>query len=213
MTDTGFKLISFDEAIAELKRDATFKDRDFSILGGEGGRVRYYERDGVIEGDVNLDALFYAQGIVGIFARQDLQVTGSILNWEIDTDACFLAIGRDLACVNLIAGSAGIRVGRNLNASGIVVSTYNHGYLDVVGACTATYLIVDDHETVVEAEVNAKGWKSSDSDFDWRDSTWRHEVRPEFRDEFFDAEGYQKCPNGNVDLVKALLEGRQILRD
>jgi len=37
-------------------------------------------------------------------------------------------------------------------------------------------------------------------------------VTPEFRDEFFDRKGDMRCDNGNVDLVKALLAGRDILR-
>ena len=45
-----------------------------------------------------------------------------------------------------------------------------------------------------------------------RRSDWLSEVKPEFRDEFFDEEGDVKCGSGNVDLVKALLAGRDILR-
>lgn len=43
-------------------------------------------------------------------------------------------------------------------------------------------------------------------------SSWIAEVRPEFKAEFFDADGNTTCPNGNVALVQALLAGREILR-
>lgn len=213
MKSTEFKLVSIDEAIQKLELPSAYRNVR-PVRRGDGGSIRYYEGNGVIDGDIDLDALFGNDNVTGIFVRGDLEVRGSILNWEIDTTAAFLAVGRDLSCVNLLAGCADIRVSRDLNASGIVVSTYNHGYLNVQRNLAAKYLIVDDHQTMVEAEVNARGWKSrGDDDFDWRDSTWFDEVRPEFRDEFFDAEGYEKCPNGNVDLVNALLAGRPILRD
>ena len=38
------------------------------------------------------------------------------------------------------------------------------------------------------------------------------EVRSEAKAEFIDAEGNMLCGNGNVDLVQALLKGRDILR-
>jgi hypothetical protein len=38
------------------------------------------------------------------------------------------------------------------------------------------------------------------------------EIRPEFKDEFFDSRGEMLCGNGNVELVQALLAGRDILR-
>jgi hypothetical protein len=38
------------------------------------------------------------------------------------------------------------------------------------------------------------------------------EIRPKFKAEFFDADGDMICPNGNVELVQALLAGREILR-
>jgi hypothetical protein len=213
MASTEFKLLSFEEAIAELELEAHFGDRMFDQYGEEGGSVRYYDGDGVTEGDVDLDALFYNENVAGIFVRGDLDVRGSILNWEIDTVASFLAVGRDLSCVNLIAGCADIRVRRDLKASGVVVSTYNHGYMEVSRNATAKFVIVDDHHTIIGGKVNARGWKASNEEFDLRDSTWIDEVRPELRDEFFDSDGFQKCPNGNVDLVKALLAGRPILRD
>ena len=61
----------------------------------------------------------------------------------------------------------------------------------------------------LEAAVGA----AADQDFDFPDSNWIKEVRPEHQHEFFDSRGFQKCPNGNVDLVKALMAGRPILRD
>jgi hypothetical protein len=38
------------------------------------------------------------------------------------------------------------------------------------------------------------------------------EIRPEFKDAFFDSRGEMLCGNRNVELVQALLAGRDILR-
>jgi hypothetical protein len=213
MATTEFKLLSVEEANSTLDLPSEFLSQVRPVRRGDGASIRYYEGDGVIEGDIDLDALFYNHNVAGIVARRDLEVRGSILNWEIDTTAAFLAVGRDLSCVNLLAGCADIRVRRDLNASGIVVSTYNHGYMEISRDVHAKYLIVDDHHTLVGRKVNARGWKAGHEDFDFRDSTWIDEVKPELKDEFFDSRGFQKCPNGNVDLVKALMEGRAILQD
>lgn len=213
MEGTEFTLLSFEEAVSTLQLEAHFGDRMFDQYGEEGGSVRYYEGNAVIEGDIDLDALFYKENVAGIFVRGDLEVRGSILNWEIDTTASFLAVGRDLSCVNLIAGCADICVRRDLKASGIVVSTYNHGYMEISRNVDAKYFIVDDHHTIVGGKVNARGWKACNEEFDLRDSAWIDEVKLELRDEFFDSRGFMKCPNGNVDLVKALMAGRPILQD
>lgn len=212
MASSEFKLLSFEEAIAELGLEAHFGDRMFDQYGAYGGSVRYYEGDGVIEGDIDLDSLFYNGKVAGIFARGDLVVRGSIFNWEIDTDAAFLAVGRDLSCVNLIAGCADICVRRDLKASGIVVSTYNHGYMEIARDVHAKYFVVDDHHTVVGGQLHGGGW-TDESGTNIRKSRWRDEVRPELKAEFFDDREFMKCPNGNVDLVKALMAGRPILRD
>ena len=42
--------------------------------------------------------------------------------------------------------------------------------------------------------------------------SWITEVSPKFRAEFFDGDGDMICPNGNVELVQALLAGWDILR-
>ena len=44
-----------------------------------------------------------------------------------------------------------------------------------------------------------------------KESVWEKEILPEVRDEFLLPNGFRKCPNGNVDLVKALMAGRKIL--
>jgi hypothetical protein len=66
----------------------------------------------------------------------------------------------------------------------------------------------------VGREIKAAGWKESSSaeGIDFPDSDWLAEIKPEFRDEFFDSRGGVRCQSGNVDLVKALLAERDILR-
>lgn len=124
-----------------------------------------------------------------------------------------LAVGRDLKCKNLVAGSADIRVRGDLTADGVIVATYNHGYMEISGNVVAKYLIIDDHTTIVGRNVKAAGWKeAANAIVELPDSDWLSEIRPEFRDEFFDKEGGMRCGNGNVELVQALLAGRDILR-
>ena len=91
----------------------------FHKYEGDDRYVRHYAEDALIEGDIDLDALFW-DGVAGIWAEKDLTIDGTILNWEIDTPACFLAIGRDLVCKNLIASSADIRIGRDAKIGGIL---------------------------------------------------------------------------------------------
>jgi hypothetical protein len=213
MPSSSFELIPFDEAIPRLGLAAHFGEHAFDHFGEEGGSVRYYADDAHIDGDVDLDKMFYSDNVAGIFAARDLTISGSVLNWEIDTTASFLAVGRDLACHNVIAGSADIRVRRDLKAENIVVSTYNHGYLEVSRDVHARYLIIDDHTTIVGGKVHGLGWKDAEFvDVPLTVSNWRQELLPAVKDEFIDDQGDVKCPNGNVDIVKALLAGRQILR-
>ena len=94
-------------------------------------------------------------------AKQDLTVTGTIENWEIDTVGAFLAVGRDLTCQNLVAGGADIRVRRDLKADNAVVSTYNHGYMEISRDVIARHFIIDDHFTIVGRNIKASGWKES----------------------------------------------------
>ena len=180
--------------------------------GGEPSHVRHYIGDARIEGDIDLDALFW-DGVAGIWTDGDLVVDGTIFNWEIDTPACFLAIGGDLRCKNLVASSADIRIARDVRIDGLLSSTYNHGYLEVARHAQAKHIIIDDHTTIVRGNVDARGWKDAEHvEIALPVSTWIDEVRPEFRAEFFTSDGDMICGNGNVDLVKALLAGRQILR-
>lgn len=213
MTDLGFTLMPFAEAVERLDLAAHFGGHVFDQYGEDDRKVRYYEKSAVIEGDIDLDALYYKDNVAGIFAKQDLTVNGTIINWEIDTTAAFLAVGRDLRCCNLVAGCADIRVRRDLKADGVIVSTYNHGYMEVSRDVIARYLIIDDHTTIVGRKVKAAGWKeASNAIAELPDSDWAGEIRDELKDEFFDSRGEMLCGNGNVELVQALLAGRDILR-
>jgi hypothetical protein len=83
----------------------------------------------------------------------------------------------------------------------------------IEGDVIAKYLIIDDHTTIVGRNVKAAGWKeAANAIAELPDSNWLSEIKSQFKDEFFDSRGEMLCGNGNVDLVKALLAGRDILR-
>lgn len=209
MAGSKFELLAVADVVDRLQLERHFSFHDYD---GDDRRVRHYAGDAKIDGDIDLDALFW-DGVAGIWAESDLMVDGAILNWEIDTSACFLAVGRDLECKNLIASSADIRIGRDAKIDGVLSATYNHGFLEVGGDAYARHIIIDDHATIVRGKIEARGWKeASNAEIALPDSRWIDEVSPEFRAEFFDADGDMLCGNGNVALVQALLAGREILR-
>ncbi len=168
----------------------------------------------MIAGDLDMDALPGQGDIAGIVVDGDLELNGSILNWEIDTNAEFLWVRGNLHCENIVLGCMDLVVSGNVTASNLIVATYNHGHLHIEGDVYAkTVIIDDDGSSTIAGKVFAHGWNASlNADVKLRRSGWIDEVKPEFRNEFFDREGYVKCGNGNVDLVKALLAGRNILR-
>jgi hypothetical protein len=209
LPNSPFEELTVAEVTGRLQLESHFSFHDYD---GDGRVIRHYSEDAVIEGDLDLDASFW-NGVAGIWAEKDLTVTGSIFNWEIDTSACFLAIGRDLICKNLVASSADIRIGRDIVVNGLLSSSYNHGYLEVSRNAHARHIIIDDHTTVVRGKAEARGWKDAKHvEIALPVSSWIKEVSPKFRAEFFDADGDMICPNGNVELVQALLAGREILR-
>ena len=209
MANSPFKKLTVAEVTERLQLESHFSFHDYD---GDDRYIRHYAEDAEIDGDIDLDALFW-DGLTGIWAEKDFRVNGTIFNWEIDTPACFLSIGRDLICKNLIATSADIRVGRDARIDGLLSSTYNHGYLQVGRNAHAKYIIIDDYTTIVRGKAEARGWKeAANAEIALPDSSWLNEIRPEFRAEFFDADGDMLCGNGNVELVQALLKGRDILR-
>jgi hypothetical protein len=51
-------------------------------------------------------------------------------------------------------------------------------------------IIIDDHTTIVPGKLESRGWKDAvNAEVALPFSSWIDEVRPEFRPEFFDAEG------------------------
>lgn len=209
MPNSPFEELTVAEVTSRLQLESHFSFHDYD---GDGRIVRHYPADALIDGDIDLDALYW-DGVAGIWAEQDLVVNGAIFNWEIDTPACFLAVGRDLICKNLVASSADIRIGRDARIYGLLSSTYNHGFIEIGHDAHAKTIIIDDHTTIVRGKAEARGWKDADHvEIALPVSSWIKEVRPKFRAEFFDSDGEMICPNGNVDLLQALLAGRDILR-
>jgi hypothetical protein len=210
LPNSTFEELTIAEVTERLQLESHFSFHEYD---GDGRIIRHYADDATIEGDIDLDAMFW-DGVAGIWAEKDLRIVGSILNWEIDTPACFLAVGRDLACKNLVASSADIRIARDVNVDGLLSSTYNHGFIEVGRDARAKCIIIDDHTTIVRGKVHAGGWKDADHvEIALPVSSWIDEVRPAFKAEFFTSDGDMICPNGNVDLVQALLAGREILRN
>jgi len=209
LANSPFKKLTVAEVTERLQLESHFSFHDYD---GDDRYIRHYAEDAEIDGDIDLDALFW-DGLTGIWAEKDFRVNGTIFNWEIDTPACFLSIGRDLICKNLIASSADVRIGRDARIDGLLSSTYNHGYLEVGRNACAKYIIIDDHTTIVRGKAEARGWKeAANAEIALPDSSWFDEVRQEFRAEFFKPDGGMICGNGNVELVQALLKGRDILR-
>ncbi len=209
MPNSPFEELTVAEVTNRLQLESHFSFHEYD---GDGRIVRHYAEDAMIDGDLDLDALFW-DGVAGIWAEKDLVVNGTIFNWEIDTPACFLAIGRDLICKNLVASSADIRVGRDAKIYGLLSSTYNHGFLEIGGNASAKTIIIDDHTTIVRGKADARGWKDAEHvEIGLPVSSWIKEISPRFKAEFFDSDGDMICPNGNVELVQALLAGRDILR-
>jgi hypothetical protein len=211
LPNSTFEKLTIAAATDRLQLENHFSFRHYE---GDDRYVRHYTEDATIEGDIDLDALFYDDSVAGIWAEKDPGVDGAIFNWEIDTPACFLAVGRDLVCKNFIAGSADIRIGRDAKIGGILVSTYNHGYLEVGRDAHAWRIIIDDHTTIVRGKAEARGWKDAHKrKVALPVSDWIDEVLPQFKAEFFRDDGDMICGNGNVELVQALLAGRELLRD
>ena len=209
LANSPFETIAIADVVDRLGLENHFSFHDYD---GDGRMIRHYAEDATIEGDLDLDALFW-NGVAGIWAEKDLIVGGTIFNWEIDTPACFLAVGRDLCCKNLVASSADIRIAGDARINGVLSSTYNHGFIEVGRNVRAGYFVIDDHTTIVHGHTDARGWKDAEHvEVALPVSSWIAEVRPEFKAEFFDADGNMTCPNGNVELMQALLAGREILR-
>jgi hypothetical protein len=174
--------------------------------------VRYWWDDAVIDADVDLDATFDPYLIAGFAIDGNATVAGSVLNWEIDTRAAFLSVVGNLTCQHFIAGCSDITVLGNVRASGIMVATYNHGWLEINGDVEARTLVIDDHHALIRGDVRAPGWTTREGSLGLPESDWRDEVRPEFVDEFFDADGDFKDGNWNISVVKAVIAGRDVLK-
>jgi Clp amino terminal domain, pathogenicity island component len=174
--------------------------------------VRYWWDDAVIDGDVDLDATFDPYLIAGFAIDGNATVSGSILNWEIDTRASFLSVVGNLACEHFIVGCSDVTVLGNVRASGIMVATYNHGWLEINGDIEARTLVLDDHHALLRGDIRAPGWTTRDRGLGLPESDWRDEVRPEFVSEFFNDDGDFKDGNWNVSIVKAVIAGRDVLK-
>src|SRR5262249_15062811 len=122
--------------------------------------VRHYDNHAAVSGDLDMDRL-PGNDIAGVVVDGDLELNGSILNWEIDTSAAFLWVRGSLHCHNIVFGCMDMVVDDNVSAAGLVVVSYNHGHLWVGRDIDAKRLIIDsDGSPYVGGRVFAKGWKT-----------------------------------------------------
>jgi hypothetical protein len=218
------QFVSAEDKIAEVEADparfsgidvngATWRDSFRKRYPGRFDVLRYPE-NAKIDGNFNMDAAA-GRGIAGVVVDGDFELKGSIINWEIDTTATFLWVRGNFRCHNIVFGCMDLVVDGNVTADGLIVASYNHGHMLIKGNVHADRVIIDDDgPSAIGGHVKAKGWNASpNASVDLRSSEWIEEIRPEFRDEFFDEDGGFTCDNGNVDLVNALMAGRDILRD
>jgi hypothetical protein len=209
-----FIAVPLEEAIPALGLDVHFEGRTTLEQFASDAVVRHYRKSAKVSVDLDMDALVDDE-CAGIVVDGDLRLKGSIFNWEIDGCAAFLWVRGNLSCDNIVFGCMDLVVSRNVTASGLIVATYNHGPLLIVGDVRADRVIIDDDgPSIIDGKVSGKGWCTSrNAQVALRESDWRAEVRPEFHDEFFRPNGFFRCGSGNVDLVQALLAGRDILRE
>jgi hypothetical protein len=173
--------------------------------------VRHYAGDAAMTGPVDLDGDLGRDDLAGIVVDGDLTIAGLLVSWEPDTRASFIVVRGCLRCEGLLVANADVIVGGNLTASRLVAITDGHAWLDVGGNVAAPLFIMDsDGFSRVRGQIHAKGWsRSHNAQFKMRKSDWPKEIRPEFREEFLDEDGY---PHDHPELYQAILEGRDILR-
>lgn len=136
-------------AYSEFNDDPQFRDdwicsdADSAAEEIDGATVWIYPAGAVVEGDLDLLDL-WEKDVLGVVALGDLTVTKSILDGEYDTPTTSLSVRGNLVAKNLWSGSAEIRVNGNATVTGLTVGVYNHGFIEVTGDLTSTYLAYDE---------------------------------------------------------------------
>ncbi len=120
------------------------------------------ETDVEVEGYLQLD-IFEEQGrldifktlnlkksddnrIQGIVILGDLKVSGCMINAEGDYGP-FVYVQGNVLCQSVLLGGAYVEVRGDLTAEEVVMTDYNHGFLNVVGDVHAPIFIIEDHHT------------------------------------------------------------------
>jgi hypothetical protein len=65
-------MLPFAEAVERLHLPAHFSEHTFVRYDEADLKVRYFEKSGVIAGDIDLDALCYQDNVAGIFAPSSI---------------------------------------------------------------------------------------------------------------------------------------------
>lgn len=84
--------------------------------------------------------------IQGVIILGSLKVSGCVINAEGDYGP-FVYIQGNLWCQSLLLGGAYVEIGGGVTAVEVVMTDYNHGFLNVEGVVTAPIFIVEDHHT------------------------------------------------------------------
>lgn len=125
------------------------------------------EKDVVLKGNLNLDVfendnkkdlLQFLEikenklldkeilGILGILLLGDLTVQGCIINEKGDYGP-FLYSKGNIECQSLLLGGCYVEIEGDISAEEVVMTHYNHGFLDCKGTVKAPVFIIDDHYT------------------------------------------------------------------
>jgi hypothetical protein len=213
--DTAEQAIARIEADTRLKAAIESSNADWREFERRKVRhpwvIRHYPTHAVVAGGMDLDDGLGRDYLAGLVVDGDLEIFGSLINWEPDTAPPFIVVRGSLHCESLIVSGSDMAVQDHVTAANLVAVTDNHGQLDVGGNVIARYFIMGgDGWSRVGGSIRAAGWNSSlNAQLPLRRSDWPHEIRREFRNEFLDEGGYLKS---FVAPYQALLDGRDILR-
>ncbi|GAA3398114.1 hypothetical protein [Cryptosporangium minutisporangium] len=90
----------------------------------------------------------------GVIVDGNLDVEGSVLNWESDFGP-FLLVRGDLRAKDLGLGGSQVRIEGDLLAAQTLLGYYNHGYIEVTGDTRAQVIVTEQHLIRLHGAVSA----------------------------------------------------------
>lgn len=104
--------------------------------------------------------------IQGLVFLGNLTVNGSVINAEGDYGP-FVYVKGNIACQSLLLGGAYVVVEGDIVAQEVVMTDYNHGFLNCNGVVSAPVFIVEDHSTYFKRRENILFYYNSKTDEDF----------------------------------------------